>query len=1047
MILSDVSIKRPVFATVMSLLIVVFGIAAALQLPVREYPDIDPPEVSIATSYIGAAPEVIDTQITQLIEGAISAVDGIRSMESRSRLGSSRTTIEFESGRDVDNAANDVRDAIASILDRLPEEADPPIVAKANSDARPMMWITMASDRMTPDQLTDFAERNLVDRLSVLTGVAEILIGGERRFAMRIWLDPERMASRQVTVADVERALRANNIELPAGRVESSSREFSVRADNRLNDPEAFAGIVIRRQGDFPIRIGEVARVERGVEDDRSRLSTNGQQAIGLGIIRQSKSNVVEISDLVQAELDHIRPNLPAGVSLAVNYDESIFIRASIREVIITLSIAMALVILVIFVFLRSVRATLIPAVTIPVSIIGAFMALGVFDFSINVLTLLALILAIGLVVDDAIVMLENIQRRIDDGEPPLVAAYRGARQVAFAVIATTLTLVAVFVPLSFMGGNIGRLFTEFGFTLAAAVIVSSFVALSLAPMLCSKWLHPARDDEGKHSRLWEWSERVFERMNSGYHSLLLKSLNAPLIVLAVGLAGIMLATAIFPQLPQELAPTEDRGVFIINSVAPEGASIDYTEHHTRKIQALLEPLVESGEAERVLSIVGFRGQVERGFTIVRLKHWSERDRTQQEIVSEVAPLLRSVPGLRSFAINPPGLGQSGFNASLQFVIGGPDYESVQEWADIMLDRAGENPSLINPDINFEVTQPQLGVDMNRERAADLNITAEDIGNTMQSMLASRIVTRYLDRGREYDVILQAEDGKRATPDNLQNYFLRTGAGDLVPLNALAELREFGAPPELRRVDRLPAITLSATLAEGYDMGAALRYLNAEAAEYLPAEARISYRGVSREFVEASSAIYITFGLAFLIVFLVLAAQFESWIHPMIIMLSVPLAITGALLALYMSGITLNTYSQIGMIMLLGLMAKNGILIVEFANQMRDTGLNVRDAIIEGATLRFRPVLMTTISTIFGAIPLVLATGAGAESRAAIGVVILGGLLFASVLTLFIIPVLYNLLAGFAGSVNQVSDQLAAQTARHEARAGSGAAAPGQRER
>ncbi|MBA3980827.1 MAG: multidrug transporter AcrB [Alcanivorax sp.] len=1036
MILSDTSIKRPVFATVLSLLIVVFGIAAALQLPIREYPDIDPPEVSIATSYQGAAPEVIDSQITQLIEGAISAVDGIRSMESRSRIGSSRTTVEFDPDRDVDNAANDIRDAIANILDRLPDEADPPVVAKANADARPMMWVTMASDRMSPDQLTDYAERNLVDRLSVLSGVAEIMIGGQRRFAMRIWLDPDRMASRQVTVTDIENALRANNIELPAGRVESTSRELAVRADNRLQDPDDFARITIRREGDYPIRIGDVARVERGVEDDRSRLSTNGQQAIGLGIIRQSQSNVVAISDLVQAELDVIRENLPAGISLAVNYDESIFIRASIREVLITLTIAMSLVILVIFVFLRSVRATLIPAVTIPVSVIGAFIALGMFDFSINVLTLLALILAIGLVVDDAIVMLENIQRRIDEGEPPLVAAYRGARQVAFAVVATTLTLVAVFVPLSFMGGNIGRLFTEFGFTLAAAVIVSSFVALTLAPMLCSKWLHPAKDDEGKHSALWEWTERGFEKLNSGYRTLLLKALGAPLIVLAVGLSGIFMAVAIFPQLPQELAPIEDRGVFIVPSRAPEGSSIDYTDHHTRKLQGILQPLVENGEAERVLSIVGFRGEVERGFSIVRLKPWGERERTQQQIVGEIMPKLPQVPGLRSFAVNPPGLGQSGFNEALQFVIGGPDYESVEEWARIMLARAEANPNLLRPDINYEVTQPQLGVDMHRDRAADLSINASDIGNTLQSLVASRVVTRYQDRGREYDVVVQAEEGMRATPDNLENYFLRTGANDLVPLSAVAALREFGAAPELRRVDRLPAITLSATLGDGYDMGAALAYLNAEAREHLPSDARISYRGVSREFVETSSAIYITFGLAFLIVFLVLAAQFESWIHPMIIMLSVPLAITGALLALFFSGISLNIYSQIGMIMLLGLMAKNGILIVEFANQMRDQGMAVREAIIEGATLRFRPVLMTTISTIFGAIPLVLATGAGAESRAAIGTVILGGLLFATVLTLFIIPVLYNLLARFAGSVNKVSLQLEAQTAHHEARAG-----------
>ncbi|TVP59492.1 MAG: efflux RND transporter permease subunit [Halomonadaceae bacterium] len=1024
MILSELSIRRPVFATVISLLIIVFGIAALMGLPVREYPDIDPPEVSVSTTYTGAAPEVIDTQITEVIESAISRVDGIRSLESSSEFNSSRTTIEFDGDRDVDLAANDVRDALAGIADQLPDEADTPRVSKASANARPMMWVALRSDSLSPEQLSDFAERNLVDQLSVLNGVADVRIGGQRRYATRIWLDRQAMAAREITVNDIENALRASNVELPAGRIESYSRNFTVRADSRLNTVEEFERLPVRRDGDFQLRLGEVARVSLGVESDRSFLRSDGQNAIGLGIIRQSQSNTVAVSDLVQETIKRIEPQLPDGVSILVNYDESIFIRSSITEVIKTLGIAMLLVILVIFVFLRSFRATLIPAVTIPVSIIGAFIGLGLLGFSVNVLTLLAVILAIGLVVDDAIVMLENIQRRIDDGEPRLLAAYRGSGQVAFAIIATTLTLVAVFVPISFMGGNVGRLFGEFGFTLAAAVIVSSLVALTLTPMLCSKWLKP-HDPNATGNKLYFASERGFQALSNGYHKALKLALNWPAAVLALGFAGLLLTLVIFPRIGQELAPTEDRGSFIIPSSAPTGSTAEYTAHHSQKVEAQLQDLVESGDVVRILTIVGFRNDEEGAFTIVRLAPWHERTRSQQDMVSSLFPKLQQVPGIRAFAVNPPGLGQSGFSQPFQVVIGGPDYASVKQWSELLLERARENPNLLDLDTDFEETRPQLNVSIDRDRAADLDITARELGLTLQTMLASRQVTRYLDRGREYDVIIQAEDADRLTPGDLEGIFMRPrDGGALIPLSAIVNTEEFGASPELRRFDRLPAITISGSLADGYDLGRALDYINNLAAETLPTEARITFKGLSREFQEASGAIYLTFALAFLVVFLVLAAQFESWIHPLIIMLSVPLAITGALGGLWMAGFTLNIYSQIGMVMLLGLMAKNGILIVEFANQLRDSGSSVYDAILEGASLRFRPVLMTTVSTIFGAIPLVMSTGAGAESRAAIGTVIISGLTFASLLTLFIIPVLYNLLARFTKPAGEISRQL-----------------------
>ncbi len=1034
MIISDISVKRPVLATVVSMLIVVLGIASLTQLPVREYPDIDPPVVSVTTEYVGAGPEVMNNEVTEVLESAISSVDGIRNITSESRDGRAETTIEFTLGRDIDNAANDVRDAINRVAANLPVDADPPVVTKTEADARPMKWVALTSDRLAPAELTDLAERQLVDRLSVLDGVSQVRIGGERRYAMRLWLDREDMAARGVTVEDVENTLRRNNLELPAGQVESVARSLTVRADSRLNSPEEFERLVIRSEGDYPIRIGDVASVLRGVEDDRAILRADGRNAIGLGIIRQSQANIIEVSDLVMQELETIRPSLPEGVEITESYDQSVFVRESIREVLINLSIAVGLVVLVIFAFLRSFRATMVPAVTIPVAVIGAFSVMAPLGFSINVLTLLALVLAIGLVVDDAIVMLENIQRRIDGGEPPLLAAYRGARQVGFAIVATTVTLIAVFVPIAFMEGNVGRLFTEFGFVLAAAVAFSSIVALTLAPMLCSKWLRPPSGA----GRLYRGTEVLFTRLTAGYRWLLVRALGMPIVILAGALVVAMVAVKLFAMLPEELSPTEDRGVIIIPSSAPQGSSPEYTDRYVRELEAIVQPLRDSGDARRIFSIIGFQNQFDSAFTIVGLAHWRERDVRQQDLVAELFPQISQVSGIRAFAVNPPGLGQRGFQQPVQFVIGGPDYDSLQEWAGRMLDRALDNPGLLNPDLDYEETRPQLNVRIDREKAADLDIPVEVIGRTLQTMLASRTVTSYLDRGREYDVRLQAERGERSSPSDLEEIFVRSGNNsELVPLASLITLDESGAAPSLSRVNRLPSITLTASLAPDYDLGSALRYLEEAARDELPGEARVSYLGQSQEFMDTSGAIYFTFALALLVVFLVLAAQFESFVHPAIIMLSVPLAVTGALGALFLTGISLNVYSQIGMILLIGLMAKNGILIVEFANQLRDRGYSVVDAITEGTVLRFRPILMTAVSTVFGALPLVLASGAGAESRQSIGVVVIGGLALATLLTLFLTPVLYNLLARFTRSVGAVAKDIDDLAAREQGGTGS----------
>ncbi|QQP88244.1 efflux RND transporter permease subunit [Skermanella sp. TT6] len=1019
--ISDLSIKRPVLAIVLSALIVVIGIAALLRLPVRELPDVDTAVVTITTTYPGAAPEIIDTEIIEVIEGGISGVDGIRSIRSSSRLGRGRIVVEFVTTRDIDQAANDVRDAVGRVSIDLPEEADAPEIVKTDSDAQPIMRIAITSDRMTPADINDYASRFIVDRLSVLNGVAQVEIFGERRYAIRIWLNREALAARNLTVADVESALRRNNVELPAGELESVSRQFTIRTDTRLRSEEEFREIVVAQVGGFPIRLGDLAQVELGVEDDNSIVRSNGQAAVGLGVLRQSQANTIEVSNQVRAELEALRPTLPEGMSVMVSSDDAIFISQSIEEVVIALGLSVMLVIAVIFLFLHSARATIVPAVTIPVAVIGTLAFIYAFGFSINVLTLLALLLAIGLVVDDAIVVLENIQRRVEEGEHPLAAAFLGTRQVTFAVIATSLTLVSVFLPISTLEGQVGRLFAEFGIVMAAAVAISSFVALSLCAMLCSKLLRA----EDKPGRIGRGLERAFDAMADGYRRLLCRALRMPLLVLAAAGAVSAGTVLLYDTLPRELTPTEDRGVFFIPVTAPEGSTAGYTDANIRRIEEVISPLRESGEADRVFAIVGFRNQPGRGFVVVGLTDWADRDRSQREIVNSIIPEIGGIPGVRAFPVNPAGLGQRGSSAPLQVVIGGQDYGVIQEWSDRIIARALENPGLQNVETDFEATRPQFNVLIDRRKADDLEIGIEQIGSTLQTMLASREVTDYVNRGRVYPVIIQARDSDRRTPADLKNIFVRSGTGgSLVPLNALVTLEELAAAPELLRYDRLPSITISASLADGYDLGSAIDYMDAIAAEELPPEGRLSYTGQSQQFLETSGGIAVTFGIALLIVFLVLAAQFESFVHPLIIMLTVPLGLAGALAALALGGLSLNIYSQVGMVLLIGLMAKNGILIVEFANQLRAEGKDVRQAITEGSALRFRPILMTVLSTVLGAVPLLLATGAGAESRVAIGTVIIGGLSVASVLTLFVTPVLYDLLARFTRPANSVAEEL-----------------------
>jgi multidrug efflux pump len=995
--------------------------ASLLRLPVRELPDVDSAVVSVLTTYTGAAPGIVDTEITELVEGAVAGIAGIKTISSESRRGRGRTVIEFEPGRDIDEAANDVRDAVARVRGELPEEADEPQITKSDSDSDPVMRIAITSDRLSAAEITDYADRFIVDRLATLEGVAQVEVFGERRFAIRIWLDRRAMAARNLTVADVESALRRNNVELPAGELKSTNRQFTVRTESRLSTVAEFERIVVASVAGYPIRLADIARVVRGVEDDDMIVRSDNVEAVGLGVLRQSQANTIAISNAVRDQLELIRPNLPAGMEISIGSDDAVFIKQSIHGVVEALGIAVVLVVLVIFAFLASVRATLVPAITIPVAVIGSFVGVYALGFSINVLTLLALILAIGIVVDDAIVVLENIQRRVEAGENPLVAGVLGTRQVTFAVIATSLTLIAVFVPISFLEGNVGRLFTEFGFVLAVAVAISTLVALTACPVLCTKVL---RQDPspGLATRTLEGGLGALTR---GYRAALAGALAAPVLVLLLALLASGGSFLLYRALPQELVPSEDRGVFFIPVTAPQGATVAYTDAETQKVEQILDPLRSSGEAARIFAIAGRRNEPHQAFVVVRLADWAERTRPQQEIVRSLIPELGQISGARAFPVNPAGLGLRGSRTPLQVVIGGPDYQSVTEWSTRILRRAEGNPGLLNLETDFEQNQPQFDVRIDRAKADDLDIGVETIAETLQTMLASREITSYVDRGREYPVIVQARAEDRRTPTDLANIFVRSGAsGELTPLTALVTLGEGAAAPSLRRYDRLPSVTISASLAEGYDLGSAIRYMQEVAAETLPAEAQLGFAGQSQQFLETSGGVAVTFALALLIVFLVLAAQFESFLHPLIIMLSVPLAVSGALLSLWLTGNSLNIYSEIGIILLVGLMAKNGILIVEFANQLRDQGRSVREAILEGSVLRFRPIVMTVVSTILGAVPLAIATGAGAESRSAIGIVVIGGLGIASVLTLFVTPVLYDLLARFTRSTNAVAQDL-----------------------
>ena len=1049
MFLPELSIKRPVLATVMSIAIILIGVMAFKKLTVREYPNIDAPTVSVRTVYTGASSSIIESQVTQPLEDQLSGIEGIKTIKSQSKEEVSQITVEFVRDRDADSAANDVRDRVARARAFLPVGVKDSVVQKIEADAQAIIWLAFSSSKHDALQITDYADRYVLDQLKILPGVATVILGGDRRYAMRLWLDRDRLAAFGLTPVDVENALRRQNIEVPGGRIESKNREFTVTTQTDLKSVEEFNNLIIAENKGYAVRLHDVGRAELSAEDWRKIVRVDGNEAVGLGVVKQSTANTLDVAHAVRDIVPRIQKGLPEGMKVAVAFDSAIFIDEAIKAVYTTIGEALILVVLVIFLFLRSLRSTLIPFVTIPVSLIGAFIFLYVLGFTINILTLLGIVLAIGLVVDDAIVVLENIYRHIEDGMAPMKAALQGSREIAFAVVAMTITLAVVFTPLAFMSGNVGKLFSEFALTVAAAVLVSGFVALTLTPMMCSKLLK----HHASHSAIYNWSERWFERMNNGYRWLVSKPVKASLagriVFLAVvfGVAGFSMKF-FFTNIKAELSPLEDRSWFMTYTIAPEGATVAYTNQYSLQIEKILNDVPEI-MTKFVVVAPGLEkpNPVNIAMSFNMLKPWSQRSKAAKQISGELFPKFMALPGVLTFPMNPPSLGQSFRNLAVQYVIQAPNYEKLAEYHDAIMAKARDPKlGLLNPDSDLKLNKPQLKVIVDRDKVADVGVEVDDIGRTLETMLGGRQVTRVQRDGKQHDVIVQVEDAARAEPNDLTSIFVRNKSGQLIQLSNLVKVNEGVSAKELNHFNRQRAAIIQANVAPGHTLGEVLVTLDSIAKDVMGAGYQTDVDGQSREFRDASGTLVVTFLLALAFIYLVLAAQFESFLSPLVIMLTVPLAIAGALLFLYWSnakflvdiallmgkdiplqvvqsvGGTLNVYSQIGLVMLIGLITKHGILIVEFANQLQDKGMDKFSAVIEAATLRLRPILMTTAAMVLGAVPLVRATGAGAESRSPIGVVIVGGLLVGTLLTLFVIPTAYTLFVGQRRRIDDTAD-------------------------
>ncbi|GAA6140908.1 efflux RND transporter permease subunit [Hydrogenophaga sp. 5NK40-0174] len=1002
--LAEISIRRPVLATVLSVLIVLVGLVAYSGLAVREYPKIEEPRVTVSTTFSGASSEVVESQVTKTLEDSLAAIEGVEVITSTSRPESSRISVEFRLDRDPDAAAADVRDKVSRVRQRLPQGIDEPVIAKVEADAFPVIWLSLSSDSHGPLELSDFANRLVKPVLQTAPGAADVRVYGERKYAMRVWIDPDRLAAYRLTVQDVEEALRRSNLEVPAGRIESQLREFNVTASTDLRSTEDFRAITIRRINGLPVRLVDVARVEQGPQDERSKVRLDGQDTVALGVIKQATANPLDLSAGVRGLLDKIQKDLPPGVTIRIANDTSVFIEESIEAVYKTIGEAVLLVALVIFVFLRTLRASIIPLVTIPVSLIGSFALMALFGFSVNTLTLLALVLAIGLVVDDAIVVLENIFRHIEEGMAPLQAAFKGAREIAFAVVAMTLTLAAVYAPLAFTPGRTGRLFAEFALALAGAVVVSGFVALTLSPLMCSRLLrhqsHPGRFDrfmEGALSGLTRSYERALGVVMRG----------RPVVVVFM----VMLAAGgywLFNQTKQELAPKEDRGLVLVSINGPDGATLAYTERYARVIERIGQ---QYEELTTIFSSVG-NPSVAQGLMFMRAKPWGERTRSTQDIARDMMPKVAGLPGVSAFPITPASLGQRFRSRPVTYLIVTSDsYDNLSKVVSQFQERLEQNPGFQQVDTDLRLNKPEIRLDVDRERAADMGVNVDAIARTVETLLGGRTVTRYKRGGEQYDVVVQTESDERNAPQDIDRLFVR-GRGDaMIPLASLVHVREVVVPRELNHFSQRRSAEITADLSPDFSLGEALQAMDAIAADVLPAGYTTDLGGQSREFRSSSGSLALVFGLSLLFIFLVLAAQFESFVDPLVIMLSVPLSMLGALLAMRLTGGTLNVYSQIGLVTLVGLITKHGILIVEFANQLRDQGVDKLEAVSRSASMRLRPILMTTGAMVLGAIPLALASGAGAESRQQIGWVIVGGMSLGTLLTIFVVPPMYMMLS------------------------------------
>ncbi|CUX59018.1 Uncharacterized transporter HI_0895 [Agrobacterium fabrum str. J-07] len=1001
--LSELCIRRPVFATVLSLLMLLVGIVSYERLTVREYPSIDEPVVSVVTQYPGASASIIESQVTQVLEGSIAGIEGIDVLESTSRAESSRITVRFRLEVDPNVAASDVRDRVSRVRQRLPGEISEPVISKVEADAQPVVFVVFRSERVSALALTDYVDRNIVDRFKNVNGVADVQILGERRYAMRIWIERERLASLGLTVQDVEDSLESQNVEIPAGRIESNDREFTVLSKTSINSADEFEKLIVKRANGALVRLGEVARVELGAVDERRASRFNGESAIVVGIIKQAVANPLDVSKGVHALLPDINADLPDGMIGAVGNDNSIFIEQAIGAVYTTIIEAIVLVLIVIVIFLRSARASIIPIVTIPISLLTTCAIMYMLGFSVNTLTLLALVLAIGLVVDDAIVVLENIFRHIENGMKPFEAAIKGTREIGFAVIAMTLTLAAVYAPVAFAAGRTGKLFLEFSLTLAGAVIISGLVALTLTPMMCSKLLK----HQEKQGRISAFIERRLMGMESGYRRLLTASLRIRPIIACVAVVVAAGSVFFYLELPQELAPVEDRGVIRVLGTAPEGATLAYTERYSRQVEDILKPYSEVGSIQAINGMP----EVNRFIIMGRLKDWDERGRSQQELVAELMPKLRRIAGVNAFANNPPSLGTSNNARPIEFVLqSSASYVELDQLTKRFLDRLSDYPAVTNVDTDLKLNKPEMSIEIDRAKASDLGIDIAVIGRTLETLLGSRQVTRFEMDGEQYDVFVQLAAADRQSPETLQSIFLRSISGDMVQLSNLVRVTETVAPQELKRFNQMRSVTVSANLAPGYSTGEVLAYMEMLKREILPENVMTDVSGPSREFRTSGQSLAVVFVLALGFIYLVLAAQFESFRDPLIIMISVPLSMTGALAALYITGGSLNVYSQIGLVTLVGLITKHGILIVEFANQQQDAGRDELSSVIDAASQRLRPILMTTGAMVLGAMPLALATGAGAESRQQIGWVIVGGMSVGTLLTLFVVPMVYTAL-------------------------------------